>query len=100
MCKDKWNSFNFDYKNIFDYHKRIENHTCFWDLAFKKKERYHLPLQFNQKFYDHIELFQGERSVTTPLYSRDINIDGDEIYKPTITQVTQETKDNNEDFKS
>jgi hypothetical protein len=80
--------------------KGFETILVFWDLVFKEKERYHLPHQFNQNFYDQIEKFQGERSVTSPLHSKDINIDGDEICKPTITQVAQETQNENEDFKS
>jgi superoxide dismutase len=79
MCKDKWNSFNSNYKKILNYHKGIRNHTCFWDLVSKEKERHHLPCQFNLKIYDQIELFQGKSSVTIPLHSKDINIDGDEI---------------------
>jgi hypothetical protein len=90
MCKDKWNSFNFDYKKIYDYHKGTGNHTCFWDLVFEEKERYHLPHPFYQEFYDQIEVFQGERNVTTPLHSIDINVKGDKIHKLAHAQETQE----------
>jgi len=38
--------------------------------------------------------------VNTPLHSKDINVDGDDIYKLALTQVAQETQDENEDFES
>jgi hypothetical protein len=57
MCKDKWNSLNFDYKKLIDYHKGIRNHTYFWDLSFDKKENFHLPCQFNKKLYELIKAF-------------------------------------------
>jgi hypothetical protein len=59
ICKNKWNSLNFDYKFYVDYHKRTMNHTCFWDLLFEDKKMFHLPCQFNKKFYEWIEAFQG-----------------------------------------
>jgi hypothetical protein len=55
---------------------------------------YHLSHQFCRNFYDLIEEHQGERNMTTPLHSRDINVKGDKICKSTHTQVahvTQET---------
>ncbi len=64
---------------------------------FEKKERYHLPHPSYRKFYDQIEVFQGERNVTIPLHSIDINVKGDRICKPTHAQ---ETQDKNEDFES
>ncbi len=53
----------------------------------KEKERYDLPHHFSKKFYDQIELFQGEINVTTPLHSKNINVDGNGIYKLAPTQV-------------
>jgi hypothetical protein len=91
MCKDEWNSFNFDYKKIIDYHKGIDNHTCFWDLVVEEKDRYHLPHQICQKLNDLIKEFQGERKVITPLHSKDINVKSDKIYKLTLQQVVHET---------
>ncbi len=38
--------------------------------------------------------------MNTPLHSKDINVDGDDIYKLALTQVAQETQDENEDFES
>jgi superoxide dismutase len=32
MCKDKWNSLNFDFKKLSYYQKGTGNHTYFWDL--------------------------------------------------------------------
>jgi hypothetical protein len=91
MCKDKWNSFNFDYKKIVDYHKGTNNHTCFWDLVVEEKDKYHLPHQLCQQFYDLIKEFQGEKNVIAPLHSKDINVTNDEIYRLAPTQVAHET---------
>jgi hypothetical protein len=68
MCKDKWNSFNFDYKKIIDYHKTTKNHICFWNHVVEKKDKYHLPCQLCQEFYDLIEEFHMERNVIVPLH--------------------------------
>ncbi len=38
MCKDKWNSLNFNYKKLAYYHKRTCNRTNFYDLMFEEKE--------------------------------------------------------------
>ncbi len=38
--------------------------------------------------------------MNTPLHSKNINVDGDDIYKLALTQVAQETQDENEDFES
>jgi hypothetical protein len=40
-----------------------------------------LPLQSNQKYYDFIEAFKGERVVNIPLHTKDVNVEGDGIYK-------------------
>jgi hypothetical protein len=37
MCKDEWNSLNFDFKKLSYYHKGTSNHTYFWDLLFADK---------------------------------------------------------------
>jgi hypothetical protein len=57
MCKDKWNSLNSYNKKIANYHKGTRSHTCFWDLSFDEKEKFHLSCQFNRKFYELIETF-------------------------------------------
>jgi hypothetical protein len=40
-----------------------------------------LPPQFHQKYYDFIEVFQRERVVNIPLHTKDVNVEGDGIYK-------------------
>jgi len=57
----------------------------------EEKDRYHLPRQLCQKFYDLIEEFQGERYVTAPLHSKDINLKSDKICKLALAQVAHET---------
>jgi hypothetical protein len=91
MCKDKWNSFNFDYKKIVDYHKGTNNHTHFWDFVVEKKDKYHLPRQLCRNFYDLIKEFQGERNVTISLHFKNINVKSDEICILTLAQVAHET---------
>jgi hypothetical protein len=61
MCKDKWNSLNFDFKKLSYYHKGTSNHTYFWEFLFADKERFHLPCQLNKKYYEAIEAFMGRR---------------------------------------
>jgi len=48
---------------------------------FEEKEWNHLPLQFNQKYYDFIEAFQGERAMKSPLHTKDVNVGRDGVYK-------------------
>jgi hypothetical protein len=66
MCKDEWNSLNFDFKKLSYYHKGTSNHTYFWDLLFADKEHFHLPCQLNKKYYEAIEAFMGRRQA--PLF--------------------------------
>jgi hypothetical protein len=61
MCKDEWNSLNFDFKKLSYYHKGTSNHTYFWEFLFADKERFHLPCQLNKKYYEAIEAFMGRR---------------------------------------
>jgi hypothetical protein len=42
MCKEKWNSLNFDFKKSIDYHRGIGNHTTFQDLSYEENEHFHL----------------------------------------------------------
>jgi len=81
MCKDKWNSFNSNFKKIADNCEGTSNHTCFWDLKYEK-ECYHLPCQYTREYYELIEIFQGEKNVNVLLYTEDVNAKGDDIYKP------------------
>jgi len=55
MRKEKWNSLNFNFKKLIDYHRGIGNHTSLWDLSYEEKEHFHLHYWFNKKFYDLIE---------------------------------------------
>jgi hypothetical protein len=80
MCKDKWNSLNSDYKKHAIYHKGTRNHICFWDLSFDEKEKFHLPHQFNRKFYELIEEFQGENNVIAPLHVRDVKVENNGVH--------------------
>jgi len=73
-------NFNFDYKKNIDYHKRTEIRTCFGIYYMKK--RFHLPHQFNKKYYDQIEAFQKENTFIVPLHVRDMIVKGDTVYKP------------------
>ncbi len=82
MCQNKWNSLNFDFKKLANYHKGMGNHTCFQDLTYEKKEYFHLPRQYTQEYYKLIEVFQGEKNINIPLHTRDVNVKGDNIYKP------------------
>jgi hypothetical protein len=47
MCKDKWNKFNSNHKEL-DYHKGIENHILFWEMISRKHDKHHLQCQFNK----------------------------------------------------
>jgi hypothetical protein len=80
MFKDKWNSLNFNYKELADYHKGTRNHICIWDLSFDEKEKFHLPHQFNREFYELIKTFQGERNVIAPLHVKDVKVGNDAIH--------------------
>jgi hypothetical protein len=84
MCKDKWNAFNFNYEKLANYHKGTRNHTGFWELSFAEKERFHLPLHFNQECYDAIEAFQGEKAINVPFHMQDVNVKENEVYKPLV----------------
>jgi hypothetical protein len=49
MCKNKWNTLNFDYKKITNYHKWNGIYMCFWDLILcEEKKKFHLLHQFNK----------------------------------------------------
>ncbi len=85
---------NLDYKKLADYHIGTRNHTSFWGLSFEKKERFHLPLHFNQKCYNAIEAFQGENIIYVPFHMRDVNVKGNGVYRPLV----EETQDENDDF--
>lgn len=61
LCKNKWNAFNFDYKNIANYHKSIGNHILFGSY-FLERKKIHLLQQYNIKYYEMIEKFQGKKS--------------------------------------
>jgi hypothetical protein len=88
MCKDKWNSMNSNFKKLVDYCKGMGNHTCFWDLKYEKKECYHLPCQYPREYYELIEVFQGENNVNVPLHTMDVNVEGNNMYKPLTLQET------------
>ncbi len=96
MCKDKWNTLNSNCTKIAYYHKGTGMHTCFWDLMFKEKERFHLLCVFNREYYESIDVFQGEKVINVPIHVKDVNAKGDVVYKP----FAQETQDENEDFNS
>jgi hypothetical protein len=96
MCKDNWNVLNFNYKKLADYHKGTGNHTSFWELSFEKKERFHLPFHFNQKFYNAIEAFQGEKAIYVPFHMRDVNVKGNGVNRPLVKKI----QDENDDFQS
>ncbi len=49
---------------------------------------HHLPRQFNKKFYDVIESFQGEWTTNTPLHLQDIHAKGDGICIPSLKDHT------------
>jgi hypothetical protein len=57
----------------------------------EEKDRYHLPHQLFQKIYHLIKEFQGERYVTAPLHSKDINPKSDKICRLALAQVAHET---------
>jgi hypothetical protein len=96
MCKDKWNVLNFNYKKLANYHKGTRNHTIFLELSFEKKERFHLPLHFNQKCYNAIEAFQGEKVINVPFHMRNVNVKGNGVYRPLVEEI----QDENDDFQS
>ncbi len=74
MCKDKWNGLNFDYKKIFDYHVKTNNHTIFYDLTIKEHNYHQLSKFFNQKLYYAIQAFQGDMMINAIGHVRDICI--------------------------
>lgn len=51
------------------------------------KKRFHLLHQFNKKYYDQIETFQGKNTFIVPLHARDMNVKGDTIYKPLTQEI-------------
>jgi hypothetical protein len=82
MCKNNWNSLNFDYKNLANFHRRTCNHVSFWELSFEKKRKIHLPHQFNKKCYELIKAFQREKAFNAHVHTKDGNIKGDRSYTP------------------
>ncbi len=82
MRKDKWNLLNLDFKKLSYYHTSISNHLSFWDFSFENKERLHLLHQFNKEYYEAIDAFMGEKIVTAPLHSKDVNAKRDKTYSP------------------
>jgi len=74
MCKNKWNGLNFDYKKIFDYHVKTNNHTIFYDLTIKEHNYHQLSKFFNQKLYYAIQAFQGDMMINAIGHVRDICI--------------------------
>ncbi len=79
---------NSNFKKLADYHKGTCNHTCFWDLKHEENECYHLPHQYTRQYYELIEDFQGEKNVNVPIHTRDVNAEGDDMYKPLTLQET------------
>jgi hypothetical protein len=49
MCKDNWNSLNFDYKNLVNFDKGTCNHISFWELSFEKKKTIPFATPIQQK---------------------------------------------------
>jgi hypothetical protein len=41
-----------------------------------------LPHQFNKEYYEAIEAFMGEKTIATPLHTKDVNAKGDKTYSP------------------
>lgn len=41
-------------------------------MTTKECERNHLPRQFNKKYYEGIETFQGERIINAPIHLKDL----------------------------
>ncbi len=81
-------------QKLTNYHKSTRNHTNFWELSFEEKERFHLPLHFNQKCYDAIEAFQGEKVMNVPFHMQNVNVKRNGIYRPFV----EKTQDENDDF--
>jgi hypothetical protein len=81
-AKKNWNGLKFDFKKFLDYHTWTRHHTSLWELTMEKRDKHHLPRQFNEEFYDAIESFQGERVVAKPLHVRNIHAEGDGLYIP------------------
>jgi hypothetical protein len=48
-------------------------------LSFENKKCFHLPCPFNNKYYEMIEAFKGEKTIIIPLHNRDVNAKGDKI---------------------
>jgi hypothetical protein len=63
--------------------------TPFWDLIIEKHNKHHLPIQFNNEFYDFIQTFEKKRLINVPRHMIDIHVEGEYNYTPpTIGQDT------------
>jgi len=54
-----WGGLNCVYKKVFYYNVGTNHHTPFWDIIIEKHDHHHFPRQFNKKFYNVIQIFQG-----------------------------------------
>jgi hypothetical protein len=59
-------------------------------LKYEKKEHFHLPCEYTWKYYELIEVFRGEKNINVPLHIKDVNVKGDNIYKPPRQEIEDE----------
>jgi hypothetical protein len=57
----------------------------------EKRDKHHLPRQFNLEFYNVIESFQEEWAMNKPLHVRNIHVEGDGVYIPPLEEHTPDS---------
>ncbi len=80
ICKDKYNSLNFDYKKVLDYQVGTNHHTSLWVLFIKNCNQHHFLRQL--EFYNAIQPFQKKETINTLGYVIDGQAKGNAIYMP------------------
>ncbi len=67
-------------------HHLSDDVISYWDLTLEERDRFHLPKQYNEDYYNVIEAFQGERRINVPIHVRDLQAEGDGVYASQIEE--------------
>jgi hypothetical protein len=49
-------------------------------MNIEERNMFHLPRQFNENYYNAIEMFQGEITIDVPLHIKNLHASKDNIY--------------------
>ncbi len=86
-CKDKWGSIFGEFNKIFNHISRISQNKNHCAMSLRDKISHHLPRLFNKIHYDLMLEFMGKRPMLSPLYTRNLMQDANNIRHPIRTHV-------------